>query len=522
MNPFLSVLSVVCGGLLTSGAVCAAVPGVVCAEVDFTDSLRIWDGFGVNYVETSQTFDYKQYAQDYGGFSRLSEKDKQEIIDLTFGDDGLKPSIVKMFLDPLHQEYENGPYDHETTTRNMRYFVKQGNRLTQQRGERLSIVTTLYSPPAYILKQKQLRGRDIDMDKLSCMTDYMADWARYLIEEEHLPVDYISLHNEGESWRRWPVDGGADELMDKSGHDYNVYMDPQTVVATINSLRKSLDRMGLNRVGISNGETTNWYRLGAWDYARTLARNPEALENLSLITSHGFYVGVLDSPRWFAPHSNEGVELLRKYRPGLHAWTTSMAWNVSERDCKEGEMTRSFVSNAIFLKEIHGNIYEAHCNAIIPWALIQNASHWNKPDPNPGCAFRVYDDGSWEVRKGYYYFKQISRVGRPGMSVVYTSANDSEIALIGFGSNQTQNPNAFVAVNWGQETFDLKIKIVGGHSTSYEAYRTTGSETYVPYETARQKYPDGENCRQLPDFRVEDGYIHYEIPPMSVTTFIEK
>ena len=512
---------ILAGCMLISDVITAQVPGVVQAEVDFSDYIRDWDGFGVNYVETSQTYDYAKYAQDYGGFSRLKERDKKEIIELTFGNDGLCPSIVKMFLDPLHQVAEKGSYDHETTTRNMRYFVKEGNRLTKERGQELSIITTLYSPPAYITKQKKLRGRDIDLSKLSCMADYMTDWARFLIKEEHLPLKYISLHNEGESWRRWPADGGADHLLDKDGHDYNVYMDPQMVVMSINSLRKSLDRAGLGNIGITNGETTNWYRFGAWNYAKTISRDKEALKNLSLITAHGFYVGGMGSPRWFGPHSNEGTELLRKFRPDLHAWVTSTAWNVSEDKWAGNERHRQYVSNAAFLKEIHGNIYEAHCNAIIPWALIQNASHWNKPDPNPGCAFRVYDDGTWEIRKGYYFYKQITRVGRPGMSVVHTSANDSEIALIGFGSNKTENPNAFVAVNWGKETFKMRIKITGNKSNSYKAYRTSGSETYVAYETARKKVPEGENYKRLPDFKIEGGYLLYEIPPMSVTTFVE-
>ena len=504
-----------------SNAAMAQIPGIVQAEVDFSDSIRTWDGFGVNYVETSQTYDYSKYAQDYGGFSRLTQDDKRKIIELTFGDDGLCPSIVKMFLDPLHQTTENGPYDHETTTRNMRYFVKEGNKLTNKRGESLSIITTLYSPPAYITKQKKLRGRDIELSKLGCMTDYMADWARFLIKDEKLPLKYISLHNEGESWRRWPADGGADELLDKDGHDYNVYMDPQMVVMTINRLRKSLDKIGLEDVGITNGETTNWYRFGAWNYAKTISRDKEALKNLSLITAHGFYVGGMGSPRWFGPHSNEGTELLRGFRPDLHAWVTSTAWNISEDRWEGDQRHRLYISNAAFLKEIHGNIYEAHCNAIIPWALIQNASHWNKPDPNPGCAFRVYDDGTWEIRKGYYFYKQITRAGRPGMSVVHTAANDSEIALIAFGSNNTKNPNAFVAVNWGKETFKMKIKINGNHSDRYRAYRTSGSEIYVAYETAKQKEPEGENYEQLSDYKVEDGYLYYEIPPMSVTTFFE-
>ncbi len=72
------------------------------AVVDFSAKLQAWDGFGVNYVETSQTFDYEKWPQDYGSFSVLSEASRKEIIDLIFGNDGLQPDLVKMFLDPIH------------------------------------------------------------------------------------------------------------------------------------------------------------------------------------------------------------------------------------------------------------------------------------------------------------------------------------------------------------------------------------------------------------------------------------
>ena len=83
------------------------------ARIDFDKVLNQWDGFGVNYVETAQTRDYEKDAQEYGGFSTLSEEKRQEIIDLTFGEDGLKPGVVKMFLDPFHQKAKgNGTVAH--------------------------------------------------------------------------------------------------------------------------------------------------------------------------------------------------------------------------------------------------------------------------------------------------------------------------------------------------------------------------------------------------------------------------
>src|SRR5665811_2099268 len=73
------------------------------ATVDFGHKLRAWDGFGVNYVETRHTRDYKVYVQDYGGFKYLNDAQREQVIDLVFGPDGLKPAIVKAFCDPFHE-----------------------------------------------------------------------------------------------------------------------------------------------------------------------------------------------------------------------------------------------------------------------------------------------------------------------------------------------------------------------------------------------------------------------------------
>ena len=92
----------------------------------------------------------------------MDENQKKEIIDLVFGEDGLKVNLVKMFLDPFHQENPNGKFDHETTTANMREFIRMGLEKSKMRGAEIEIIITLYGPPAWATKQKFLRSRDLD------------------------------------------------------------------------------------------------------------------------------------------------------------------------------------------------------------------------------------------------------------------------------------------------------------------------------------------------------------------------
>lgn len=457
------------------------------AEVNFEEIIREWDGFGFNYVETAQTIDYSTDAKDYGGFSILSEQSRHELIDLVFGEEGLKPGLIKMFLDPFHQDKPGGNYDHQTSTSNMRMFVKMGLEKTRSRGSDLQIITTLYGPPAYMTLQKVMRGRDLDPAHKTDLANYLIDWTKFLKEKEKLPVRYISLHNEGEDWERWPWDGKAGNI--GKGHDYNLFWSPSQVCDFLAFMQPMLDKAGLKDVRVTNGEPTNWYRFSFWGFPETIADDAAAMKNLGLITSHGFYTGSYDN-RWYGSHTSRGIEFLRSHRPELHAWVTSTSW--SKMDSR-------------FIKEIWGNIYEAGINGLIPWAGIQRPPLWVGGDPNPGCAIRVNEDGTYQVMPGYYFYKQVSRAGEPGMKVAYTMSMDSELPVIAFKSGNSKNKDAFIIVNTNlTKEKPVEITIKGTTSENYKVFRTNGND---------------EKYRDLGNFKVKDGILFYIAPPNSVTTF---
>lgn len=464
------------------------------AEVDFSRTLQEWDGFGFNYVETAHTSDMVKFNQEYGGFSLLDDKEKQEIIEMVFGEDGLKVGLVKMFLGSLHQTEAGGPFNHKYTTENMRYFVREGLRTTRDRGGDLEIITTLYGPPGYTTKQKVHRGRDLDPAYKDAVAAYMVDWVKFLREEEHLPVKWLSLHNEGEDWRRWDQKG----FTEYEGHDYNLFWPPEQVNEFLKLMPEKLAKAGLWDVGITPGETSNWYRFSTWGYVESILMDKEALKELDLITSHGFYNG--NYSRWFGEHKSAGIDRLRAVRPELHAWVTSTSWSKMD---------------AFNIKEMHGNIYTAKVNAIIPWAGIQRPPHWVGGDPNPGSAFTISEEGEYKVRPGYYFYKQITRAGQPGMKVVQTSAMDSELPVIAFTSNGTKHPDAFIITNIHKTDQKVKIRIRGSKALAFEAYRTTKLPGADLDEIVEKYVPVGI-------FQVEDGAIVMDAPAGSVTTFFAK
>jgi O-glycosyl hydrolase len=478
------------------------------AGVFFDQPLRDWDGFGFNYVESAHFVDIKIteernrkwmaenhpgkefFVQEYGGFSILNESQKQEIINLIFSEDGLKPGVVKMFLDAHHQKEPGGPFDHETSTNYMREFVKKGLKVTRDRGGDLKIITTLYGPPGFMTKQKTIRGRDLDPDFKDDLALYMIDWVKFLKEKEGLPVKYLSLHNEGEDWHRWNKEGFTDWY----SHDFNLYWSPEQVNEFVKYMPKMMKKHGLTDVGITNGEPSNWYRFTGWGYADFLADDKEAVKNLGLITTHGFYRGTYGA--WFGEHNSYPNDILRKQRPELHSWVTSTSWAAMD---------------ASFVKQIHGNIYTSKVNAIIPWAGIQRPTHWVGGDPNPGNAIQVSEDGTYEVRKGYYFYKQASRAGQPGMKVARTFAMNSEIAVIGFAKAKTDNPDAFIVVNLSSGKKPVSVEIHGSKFKKFEAFRTVDAEGY-----------EAERYNSIGTFNVEGGSVFIETLPGSVTTFFGK
>jgi O-glycosyl hydrolase len=461
----------------------------VLASVDFATKLQQWDGFGVNYVQAARTPNYHEQSQDYGGFSFLTEAQRQEIIALIFGEDGLQPALVKLFLDPLHQDKPGGVFDHETSTHWMRAFVREGLELTRRRGDDLRILTALYGPPAWATRQRQLNSRDLDPAQYIALSDYLIDWVRWLREEEGLPVEAVSLHNEGDKPHNWPIDGrvSAAEIF-----DYNAFWSPAEIAEFIPILRDRLDARGLQPIAITPGECSSWLNFHERLYDWAIAANPDALRDLGLITCHSF-----------GGHGNitsAGVRYLRRFRPDLHAWVSSASWGNFDMHLAQ---------------HIAANINQVRVNGYIPWSILQTPAEWKDGmDPNAAPPIRVSKAGSYEVLSTYHLYKQFTRAGRPGMAVAPTAVSaDTGIEVVAFGNNETAHPDAFILMNFNSwQSRTVAVRVSGTKVDSFGAYRTWRRYGQVTMET----------YRDLGVVSIEDGYIVCDVPPHSVTSFLGK
>ncbi|AHM60758.1 hypothetical protein D770_12520 [Flammeovirgaceae bacterium 311] len=464
--------------------------------VDFSDKLRDWDGFGVNYVETSRTHDYRELKEDYSGFSYIDEPQRQEIIELIFGEDGLKPSILKMFLDPFQEGYTEQAndnkdpfkinkkgFDHFTTNENMLYFARNGVKTSRARGADIQIITTLYGPPGWMTRQKIFRGRDLDPAYKYELAEYMIAWAKFLKEDQKLPLMYLSIHNEGDHYVRWPMDAQTGY---HNQHDHNMYWSPAQVVDFVKFMRPMMNKMGLSDVGLTPGECSDWYKFIGYGYAPALYEDEEALNNLAILTSHGF---IGDHKDWFGDWRSDGNDLIRLKKPQMHSWVTSMTW---------GSM------NLNFLEDVRRQIYDAKVNALIPWATV-NTERWWYNSPNVGTAIRIREDKNiYFLEPGYYLYKHVSRAGQSGMAVANVLSDHDQVKVIAFSANGSNNPDAFTIINNNtQNPAKITITLKGAESRDFEAFETH-------FHTKWSK---------AGDYKFENNTLTIEIPQKSVTTF---
>jgi len=480
-----------------------ATPKPHAVAVDFGTAIRTWDGFGLNYIEAGHTNDPVKDYEDYGGFSRLSETQRQKVMDLLHGsldsskpDEGLQIGLHKIFLEPHHQSALDAPFVGASASTPMtRYFLQETLKRRKARGAGLEIVTTYYGAPAWATARILPHWRDPHPERLTALAGYMANWVEFLrsdmIGATYAPtarVRYVSVTNEGEDFTRWNDDGSV-----KPGKDYNLYWSSKKLAAFLPVLRTELDRQGLSDLGIMPCETSGWDGLEEAHgdkIAATLLADPQAMKSIGIIGGHSF--GASGDP------GARAVAAFReKLGPQLRAWTTSHDW-------RKGDTAS--------IESIRSQIYLIGVTGVITWAATKLPSEWQRytgRPPNEQCCVLVKADGTFVIQSGYYFYKQVSRAGQPGMSVATVKhGTQGSIRLIAFGRNGTIHRDAFVVINTGKTSAASEIVLQGTSATRWSPFRT------------RDALAEGEAFKPLGEMTGEPGGIlRYDAPPKSVTTF---
>ena len=127
-----------------------------------------------------------------------------------------------------------------------------------------------------------------------------------------------------------------------------------------------------------------------------------------------------------------------------------------------------------------------------------------------------------EIRRGYYFYKQMTRAGQPGMAVASAYALDSEVVLVAFSANGTNNPDSFVLVNYGRRSQKVQVSIKGTDKKSFEAFRTTNQSSFTDRVTNQTFEQEEESYKDLGVFNLSGNILEYESPAGSATTFFAR
>jgi len=407
--------------------------------VDFAAKLQPWHGFGVNYVETAQTRDYDKWPQDFGGFSKLTESQRHEFMNALYGPDGLGLSLHKIFLDPWAQATPDAPYDFERTTQWSRWFLREAMKRTTRQDRTLRVITTLYGPPAWATKQKKLLARDFDPAQADALARYMAAWVGFLEEKEGVQAEFLSLSNEAKDASFFTDDG----MGPKGNSDYNLAWKDSEMTDMMKRMHALLPD-----VGFTPTEPTGWDGANYFPFMKT----QELRDALGIITAHSFG----RSDQW-------GPDFVKKalaQKRGLPVWTTSHDWRKGGVD---------------FAQHTHAQIYKVGVNGIITWQVSKNLSEWRPAPKNPNAAIMQQKDGGLALAQPYYFLKQMSLAGQPGMSVVDAVSENKDVRAMAFASNGTKHPDAIVIINASDEEQVCALAVSGTDAKTWKARRTTES-----------------------------------------------
>ena len=170
------------------------------------------------------------------------------------------------------------------------------------------------------------------------------------------------------------------------------------------------------------------------------------------------------------------------------------------------------------MEQFYLQIYKTKVNGIIPWATVH--CPWEADRFMNGGSARsgnrnapihvIRDsptDGHYEVRKGYYFYKQMTLAGRPGMMVAGVHPPDSNLLLIAWAKNNTDNPDSFILINKSNNSKNSKIKLSGTAAKSFTGYITS------------EAVAGDSNFEYIGTLPVRKGRISYTIPERSSVVF---
>jgi len=260
----------------------------------------------------------------------------------------------------------------------------------------------------------------------------------------------------------------------KGPADYNIAWKTEEMVDMMRRMRAALPG-----VGFTPTEPTGWDGANYFPFVRQRV----LADALGIMAAHSFG----RSDQW----GPDFVQKVREKKPRIPVWCTSHDW-------KKGGVD--------FFNHTHTQIDQVGVNGIITWQVSKNLREWRPAPKNPHAAIMQQKDGGLALAAPYFFLKQMSRAGQPGMRVVSTASTDARVRAMAFARNGTPYPDAFILANGSDAEITCRVAPSGTSAKSWEVRRTSEA---------------GEHWQPQPEASAS-ALNSWMLPPRSVTTFFAR
>lgn len=341
----------------------------------------------------------RQVMRGFGGafteaagvnYSKLSDEVKKEFVDSYFSEEGLCYNMGRTHInscdfslsnyacddDPDDTEFKNFSMD-----RAQQYLIPLIKAAEGVRGEKLEILLSPWSPPAYMKTNGDMNNGG------SLRREYYDAWAHYIayyigkLNEQDLNIRYLSIQNEPAACQTW---------------DSCEYTAEEEMVFVRDFLGPVLEKEGLDSVKIL-----------VWDHNKEIAYE-RAEEILADRKAADYIAGI--AVHWYTGDHFEALGLIRERHPDKEIFFTEGCVEYS-RFMDSGEIYKA----EMYAHDMMGN-FNNGVSAFLDWNLLLDS----EGGPNHAknfCAAPIMctgDFGSIEKRLTYYYIGHFSRYVKPG------------------------------------------------------------------------------------------------------------
>ncbi len=371
-------------------------------------------------------------------FSRLSPYDQERLLELYFGEQHARYSIVRTHIDSCDfslDQYEALGEEGDDTfasfsmERDERYILPMLRRAQEHLGRPLSVMLSPWSPPAF-MKTNGSRTHGG-----SLRPEYRAFWARYLVRyvqeyrDRGFEVTRLSIQNEPNATQVW---------------DSCRYTAEEEKVFLRDFLYSELERAGLTEVGVHIWDHN---KERAFERARAIVDE----ETAPMVAGLAFH--------WYTGDHFDALALVREHFPDL-----KLVFSEGCVEYSRFEPSDTVANAAMYAHDIIGNL-GAGMNAFIDWNMLLDAQGGPNHVSNFCAAAMMVDErtGELTVTPIYAVMAEISRAFDVGARRVATTrfASDLDVAA----AVNPDNSIAVVVHNPRETEQEIVVRIEGTSTT---------------------------------------------------------